>query len=47
MTFQRHHGLRIFSPLNAAQIINRTVWHVDIFLDFALSKIYSLRPMKK
>ena len=47
MTFQRHHGLRIFSPLNVAQIINRTVWHVDIFLDFALSKIYSLRPMKK
>ena len=35
------------SPLNAAQIINRILRHVDIFLDFARSKIYSFKPMKK
>ena len=35
------------SPINAAQIINRILRHVDIFLDFALSKIYSFGPMKK
>ena len=35
------------SLLNDAQIMDRTLRYVDIFLDFALSKIYSFRPMKK
>ena len=35
------------SLLNDAQIMDRTLRYVDIFLDFGLSKIYSFRPMKK